>query len=46
MQTTYDLAILANTPAQVESLLNCREQAAGGIGLYVNTNKTEYMYFK
>ena len=41
-----DLVLLANTPAQAESLLYNLEQAAGGIGLYVNANKTEHMYFK
>ena len=37
-----NLVLLANTPAQAEKLL----QKAGGIGLYVNTNKIEFMYFK
>ena len=41
-----DLALLANTPAQTESLLRCLEQAARGIDLHVNANKTEYMCFK
>ena len=41
-----DLVVLANTPAQVESLLHSLEQAAGGIGLHVNANKTVYMCFK
>ena len=41
-----DLALLTNTPAQAESLLHNLKQAAGGIGLRVNANKTEYMYFK
>ena len=39
-------ALLANTPNQTESLLHNREQAAGGICLHVNANKTEYMCFK
>ena len=39
------IALLANSPIQDESLLHSREQAAGGIGLYVNTNKMEYMCF-
>ena len=26
--------------------IHCQEQIAGGIGLHVNTNKTEYMCFK
>ena len=40
-----DIALLANTPAQAETLLHSLEQAASGIGLHVNTNKTEYMCF-
>ena len=40
-----DLALLANTPAQAESLLHNLEWAAGGIGLYVNADKTEDMCF-
>ena len=40
-----DIVLLANLPAQVKSLLHNLEQAAGGIGLYVNANKTEYMCF-
>ena len=39
-----DLALLVNTPAQVESLLHNLEQAAGSIGL--NVNETEYICFK
>ena len=38
-----DIAILANTPAQVETLLHSLERAAGGIGYHVNAHKTEYM---
>ena len=41
-----DLAILINTPAQAECLLYGLGQAVRGIGLYVNRNKTEFMYFK
>ena len=41
-----DIAFLANTPAQAESLLHSLEQTAGVIDLEVNANKTEYMYFK
>ena len=37
-----DIAILANTPNQAETLLHSLERAAGGIGLYVNAHKTEY----
>ena len=40
-----DIALLANTPAQTETLLNSLERAAGGIGLHVNTDKMEYMYY-
>ena len=42
MDTDYtnDLALLTNTPVQAESLLHSLEQAAGGIGLYVNSDKT------
>ena len=39
------IALLANTPTQAESLLHSLERAAGGIGLYVNADKTDYMYF-
>ena len=41
-----NLAPLTNTPAQVKSLLHSQEQPARGIGLYLDTNKTEFMYFK
>ena len=40
-----DITRLANTPTQTKSLLYSLEQAAGGIGLYVNVGKTEYMCF-
>ena len=40
-----DIALLANTPTQAESLLHSLEQAAGGIGLQMNVDKTEYMSF-
>ena len=43
---TDDQMLLANTPAQAESLLYSLEQASGGIGLYVNAYKTEFMGFK
>ena len=42
---TDDIALLANTPTQAESLLHSLEQAEGGIDLYVNADKTEYMCF-
>ena len=38
-----NLALLANTPAPIESLLHSQEQTAGIISHYVNINKTEYM---
>ena len=40
-----DIAILANTPNQAETLQRSLEQAAAGIGLHVNAHKTEYMCF-
>ena len=40
-----DIAILANTPDQAETLLHSLERAAPGIGLYVNAHKTEYMCY-
>ena len=39
MDYTDDIALLANTPAQAQSLLHSLEQAADGIGLHVNTDK-------
>ena len=42
---TDDIAILANTPVQVETLLHTLEWAAAGIGLHVNAHKTEYKCF-
>ena len=40
-----DIAILANTPNQAETLLHSLERADAGIGLYVNARKTEYMCY-
>ena len=40
-----DIALLANTPTQAKTLIHCLERAAAGIGLHVNADKTEYMYF-
>ena len=40
-----DIAILANTPNQAETLLHSLERAAAGIGLPVDAHKTEYMCF-
>ena len=42
---TDDIAILAITSNQAETLLHSLEQAAAGIGLHVNAHKTEYMCF-
>ena len=40
-----DIALLANTSNQAETLLHSLEQAAAGIGLHVNAHKTEYMCY-
>ena len=40
-----DIAILANTSKQAETLLHSLVQAAADIGLHVNAHKTEYMCF-
>ena len=40
-----DIVILANTPAQAETLLHSLERAVAGIGPHVNAHKTEYMCF-
>ena len=45
MDNADDIVLLANTPTQAESLLYSLEQEAVGIGLHVNTDKTEYMCF-
>ena len=37
---------LANTPAQAEYILPSPQQAAGGIGVNLNANKTEFLCFK
>ena len=42
---TDDLALLANTTAQAETLLHSLERTAAGIGLHVNADKMEYMCF-
>ena len=42
---TDNIALLANAPAQAETLQHSLEQAAAGIGLHVNTHKMEYMCF-
>ena len=38
-----DIAPRENSPTQAESLLHSLEQPAGGIGLHVNEDNTEYM---
>ena len=40
-----DIELLANTPTKTESRLHSLEQAAGGIDLLVNADKTEYTCF-
>ena len=40
-----DIALLANTPDQAETLLHSLERAAAGIGLHVNAHKTEYICY-
>ena len=40
-----DIALLANTPIQMESVLHSLELAVSGIGLHLNADKTEYMCF-
>ena len=45
MDYADDIAPLANIPTQTKSLLHSLEWAAGGIGLCVNTDKTEFMCF-
>ena len=42
---TVGIALLANTPAQTETQLYSLERPASGIGLPVNIDKTEYMWF-
>ena len=43
---TDNLALLTNTLAQVEFLLHSLGQAAGGIDLLVNADKSEFMCFR
>ena len=40
-----DIALLANTPNQAETLLHSLERTAAGIGLHVNALKSEYMCY-
>ena len=39
------IVLLANAPAQTESLVHRLERSTGGISLHVNADKTEYMSF-
>ena len=41
---TDGLPLFINTSAQANSLLHSLEQAAGGIGLYMNANKTVHVF--
>ena len=40
-----NIAILANTPNQAETLLHSFEQVTAGIDLHVNAHKTEYIFY-
>ena len=40
-----DIALLANTPSQGETLQHSLERAAASIGLHVNAHRTEYMCY-
>ena len=40
-----DIALLANTPTQAETLLHSPERAACGIGPHLNADKTDYTCF-
>ena len=40
-----DIAILANAPAQAETVLHSLEWVAAGIGFHVNAHKIEYICF-
>ena len=42
---TDDIALLANAPAQAETLPHSLERVAAGICVHVNAHKTEYMCF-
>ena len=42
---TDDIALLANIPAQAETLLHILERVASGISFHVNAHETEYMCF-
>ena len=40
-----DIAILANTPGRIETLLHSLERTTTGIGFHVNAHKTKYICF-
>ena len=40
-----DIVLLANAPAQSETLLHSLEKATAGFGLQINAHKTEFMCF-
>ena len=40
-----NIALKVNAPTQAKSLLHSLERKAGGIGLHVNADKTDYMCF-
>ena len=42
---TDDIALLANTPAQAESLLQSLKEASGGTDVHANADKAKYMCF-
>ena len=42
---TDDIVLMANTPAQSESLLHSLKKAVGDVSLHVNAGKMEYMCF-
>ena len=44
MDYANDIALLANTPIQAETLLHSLEWAAAGTGPHFNADKTEYVY--
>ena len=45
MQIRGRCSFLADAPSQAESLLHSLEQVAKSISLYVNSEKTEFLYF-
>ena len=45
VDNTDDIALLANTPTQAESLPHSLERAAASISLHANADKKEYMCF-